>query len=123
MTSLFCEIYVRTLLPVIRAMIARELINTYGFTQWSAAKALGITQPLINYYLSGKRGSRYISYINTSEEVRNYVVNAAGLIAEGKVDLKSVLCDLCMRLRSNEALLNLLKDRGLPHSSKHECPR
>lgn len=105
MTAPFCEVYARILLPALKAMIAKELVNVYGLTQLSAAKMLGTTQPLINYYLSGKRGSRLLSNLSNSEELISYVKSMATQIMEGKIDRGTLFCTLCMYLRGNEELL------------------
>ena len=111
MALLFCEVYTKTLLPALRALIAKELIDNYGFTQWSAAKALGITQPLINYYLSGKRGSKLMRVLSSSEDVRRYVKFIAKLIVENKFERGRSFCDLCMLLRTSKS--ELLKSLGI----------
>ncbi|MEM1983111.1 MAG: hypothetical protein QW596_02335 [Sulfolobales archaeon] len=114
----FCEVYARTLLPALKAMIAKELVNVYGLTQWSVTKTLGMTQPLINYYLSGRRGSKFLDILSRSEEIRSYVKNAAALIAKGEVDSGLIFCSLCISLRSNK---DLLKDLGI--SKVHFHPK
>jgi len=42
-----CEIIVRYLLPTLRAMIAGELSEKYGFKQEESARKLGIAQSAI----------------------------------------------------------------------------
>lgn len=103
MRVLFCEIYTKALPPALRAMIARELVDTYGLAQWSVARALGIRQPLINHYLSGRRKrSRLFSNSSRSEEVVGYVKGVARLIAGGGVGSGPLFCRLRMFLRGNE---------------------
>jgi len=110
MALLFCEVYARALLPTLRALIAKELVDNYGFSQWSAAKVLGITQPLINYYLSGKRGSKLMKALSSSEDVRRYVELIAKSIAEGRFEGRS-FCELCISLRTTKS--ELLKGLGI----------
>ncbi|MEM2444636.1 MAG: hypothetical protein QXK56_05285 [Sulfolobales archaeon] len=118
MAAPFCEIYARTLLPALKAMIARELVNMYGFTQWSVAKTLGTTQPLINYYLSGKRGSKLLDNLSKSEEIRKYIKDVAEQIVKGKIDSGSFFCALCVTLRNDQ---ELLKNLGISRS--HSYPK
>lgn len=110
MTVPFCEIFAKTLLPALKAMIARELVNTYGLTQWSAAKVLGTTQPLINYYISGKRGSKLLNNLSRSEEVTKFVKDVSRMIVEGRVDSGPFICKLCAFLRDN---ITVLRDLGI----------
>jgi len=46
----FCEIIVAKILPAMRAIITKELMQTYGFNQTEVAQKLGITQPAISQY-------------------------------------------------------------------------
>ncbi len=59
--SFSCESVARNVLPLYRAYVAKELVEKYGFTQVSAAKKLGTTQPAISQYLSSKRGRQKIA--------------------------------------------------------------
>ena len=50
-----CEIVGKRALPVFRALIAKELVNTYGLTQSEAANKLGKSQVAISLYVNSKR--------------------------------------------------------------------
>jgi uncharacterized protein len=50
-----CEIIGKYALPVFRALIAKELINSYGLTQIEVAQKLGTTQAAISQYVNSKR--------------------------------------------------------------------
>ncbi len=117
MSMPFCEVYIRMLLPALRAIIARELISSYGYTQWSAAKALGITQPLINYYLSGKRGSKLLNSLAKHEDVVKYVKEIAATIAISGAH-GEVYCRICSYLRNNQ---ELLKELGINYLMYSKC--
>lgn len=111
MNTLFCEVYTKNILPSLRALIARELINSYGYTQWSAAKALGITQPLINYYLKGRRGAKLLKELSNSKIIMDYVKLIAKSIAEGKLVKERIFCELCVLLRTTKH--DVLKSMGI----------
>jgi uncharacterized protein len=51
-----CEIMVKQILPVFRAIVAEDLVNVRGLTQTEAASKLGITQAAVSQYLREKRG-------------------------------------------------------------------
>ncbi|MEM2510345.1 MAG: transcriptional regulator, partial [Candidatus Methanomethylicia archaeon] len=72
-----CEIAVRFTLPAIRLLIAKKLVEKYNFTQTSAAKALGTTQPAISYYIQSKRGWRLSEKLMKIDEVKLFVEEAA----------------------------------------------
>jgi uncharacterized protein len=50
-----CEIVGKYALPVFRALVAKELINSYGLTQIEVAQKLGTTQAAISQYVNSKR--------------------------------------------------------------------
>lgn len=101
--KVFCEIYVKNILPAIRALLAKELIQKYSKTQMEAAKLLEITQASINYYLYGKRCSRITKALNTIPEVRDMVGEIAKKIAENnELDIGELLCNFCIIIKSNK---------------------
>ena len=51
-----CKISAKYVIPAIRLMIARKLIEEYNLTQSEAARLLGVSQPSISHYLNSKRG-------------------------------------------------------------------
>lgn len=50
-----CETIGKYVLPVFRALVAKELVNTYHLTQSDAAKKIGTTQAAISQYVTSKR--------------------------------------------------------------------
>ncbi len=43
-----CEMAVKIVLPVVRAMVANELVSERNFNQADAAKLLGVSQPAVH---------------------------------------------------------------------------
>jgi len=68
-----CEISAKYVIPAIRLMIAKKLIDEYNLTQSEAAKLLGVSQPSISHYLNSKRGARVAKILTRSKEVREFV--------------------------------------------------
>jgi predicted transcriptional regulator len=50
-----CETIGKYVLPVFRALVAKELVNTHHLTQSDAAKKIGTTQAAISLYVTSKR--------------------------------------------------------------------
>ena len=50
------EIEAKSLIPAIRSILARKLINDYGLKEELVAKVLGVTQAAISNYVRGTRG-------------------------------------------------------------------
>ena len=115
----FCEVYVRNILPELRALLAKELISNYSMSQMEVAKILGITQASINYYLYGKRASKITKALENIPEVRNTVRMLAKKIAKnGNTRTCEIFCEFCMIIKSNENYLErVLKAIGVERES------
>lgn len=68
-----CELSAKYVIPALRLMIAKKLIEKHGLTQSEVAKLLGVTQPSISHYLNSKRGIRMAKILLRSKDVREYV--------------------------------------------------
>jgi predicted transcriptional regulator len=94
------EIASKSVIPAIRGMISRGLIER-NFTQSEIARALGITQPAVSKYFWDKRG-RAIDFDNRPDVIRMATVITDG-IATRKLDGIQVanmikeMCDYIMR--------------------------
>lgn len=100
-----CEIVARDVLPAIRSLVAKELIERYGFTQMIAARKLGITQAAISYYRDAKRGGKRLKQLEVNPAVRKGVDEIAEGIAKDVLSQEEValkFCQLCEYLRKNE---------------------
>jgi len=85
-----CELMVEKL-PVLRALITNEIINTFGLTQEQAAKKLGITQPAVSQYLKGSRGRKSLA----DKKLRSEARKIAKEIMEGKNEFPKEVCSIC----------------------------
>ncbi len=92
-----CELSVKFILPAIRLLIAKKLIEKYNFTQTSAAKALGTTQAAISHYTHSKRGWKLAERLMKMDGVREFIEKTAERIAASEVQSIDVLdiCQLC----------------------------
>ncbi len=102
-----CESASRYLLPSIRAVIAKKLVENYKFTQQNAAAKLGMTQSAMSRYLCEKRGA----IINVTDEIDKLTDDVAQSIYAGKMTPEQFvqqLCNICMKCRKDE---NLCKKR------------
>jgi predicted transcriptional regulator len=120
--KLYCEVVVGDVLPALRALITKELIENFGFTQAEAAKRLGLTQPAVSQYKKYLRGSnikqlqknksimtivkkfsKSIASENISaREVSPKILEIAHAIVskkiiEGETSKENIPCDLCFR--------------------------
>lgn len=89
-----CEKAVRYILPVARAMVAKKLMEGYGFSQTGVAKKMRISQPAISQYKKNIRGRGSESFTDNSGfvEIANDV---AKKIAEGSLPAEKVSGEMC----------------------------
>ena len=104
-----CEIVVKDILPVVRALLAKKLVYEYGFKQTAVALMLGTSQASINYYLRSKRGykSKIVKELKGLEETIEKI--AEGL-AQGELTQIKILeevCDICMKLRARNTICEM----------------
>ena len=98
-----CESSVKFIIPAVRFLIAKRLIEKYGFTQTSAAKALGTTQAAISHYMRSKRGWKLSEKLMNISDVRNIIEEVAGEIATYKsqeIDTLNI-CEICKTIRKH----------------------
>ncbi len=92
-----CEVVVKDVLPAIRAMLVRELIEHHHLSQVEVASKLGITQPAVSQYLRMLRGAgRNRVLIKTIEK---HVQVFADDIARDKLKRKQIIERYCLICR------------------------
>jgi len=105
-----CEVAVKSVVPSIRAFVARELTQTYQMKQSDVAQILGITQTAVSKYTRQVRGA--FLKIDDSEEIRSMLQHLTSQIADNKVsnqDLALRFCQICKNVRRNGIMCPLCK--------------
>ncbi|MCF3652867.1 MAG: helix-turn-helix domain-containing protein [Aigarchaeota archaeon] len=91
-----CEISARYVIPALRLMIAKKLIEEHNLTQAEVAELLGVTQPSISHYLNSKRGVKMARILSRSKEIRDYVdAYVEKAIARGSPPEDMPFCMIC----------------------------
>jgi len=98
--KLRCERVTKYVMPAVRGLIAKTLIEEYGFSQSSAAKVLGISQAAVSYYISSKRGYMMSKKLEKNKMVMEAIRGLARKVAEtkGSKEVELNLCDICNML-------------------------
>lgn len=108
--SVPCEVAVKCVLPVVRAMLAKELMTKYQLKQTKVAEMLRVSQPAISLYCRKIRG-RAINLEN-DEGIGNLVRNVAAALAENKLSRRDLIpkyCEICKTIRAKGLLCELHK--------------
>ena len=91
-----CEIIGKYVLPIFRAMLAKELVQKYNFSQTQAAKKLGTTQAAVSQYLSSKRAYKGIEHVEQYlPKIQEMASEAALKLVNKEMGADDVTFDFC----------------------------
>ncbi|MBS7632249.1 helix-turn-helix domain-containing protein [Candidatus Bathyarchaeota archaeon] len=95
-----CETAVKSVIPAIKALIAKELIEEHGFKQDHVAELLGISQSAVSKYTRKVRGQAV--KIDKIEEIQPQIDNMITMLMERSRERKEFLglfCQTCLMVR------------------------
>jgi len=97
------EIEAKSLIPAVRAILAKKLIREYSLKEEDVAKDLGITQAAVSNYVRGTRGdTELISKLESVREVMRMIDDIAKDLSTNKAYTPSTLAKfvgLCNYMR------------------------
>ncbi|MFW9912999.1 MAG: transcriptional regulator [Candidatus Thorarchaeota archaeon] len=105
-----CEIIVAAILPAIRSLLARELVEGHSMSQTKVAELLGTTQPAISQYISQKRGDQLTDALSSLPDVKTAIEALVKEITSDTVSQKDgveTICTICMSLRKDGTVCTL----------------
>ena len=118
------ELASKSVIPAIRALIVKRLVDEHGMTQQEAAELLGITQPAVSKYLHHKRGAAIrLNGIREIERATNEIANLVSSKKAKPLDVMSRIETACEYVRKNRYMCDLHKrlEPGLDVNSCHVC--
>lgn len=103
-----CELITKYVLPVFRAMVAKQLMEIYGFSQNQVASKLGITQAAVSQYINSKRGAKMVEELMQVPGVRKTLNDVTKTLATSDDTDEMVLafCRLCSVIKSSDTFWN-----------------
>jgi predicted transcriptional regulator len=97
------EIEAKSLIPAIRAILAKKLVNEYEMKEEIVAKVLGVTQAAISNYLRGTRGdTELITKLSSVMEVMRMTDDIARDLTSDKAYTPNTMAkfvELCNYMR------------------------
>lgn len=118
-----CVTIVKHVLPAIRVLVVKELIEKYHVRKIDASTKMELTPAAITQYLKGERGTTFIAEVLRSEEAMNDISKLAEILARNDAPIESVIekiCDICTTIRSEEVLCEL-HQKDLPILKEFKC--
>jgi predicted transcriptional regulator len=110
-----CEVIVREVLPAVRSILAKELLDA-GLTQKQVAQKLDLTQPAVSQYVKKARGKN-ARILTKNKEVSKVLRRAVKDITNDAVgDYDLIFCDICHEIRNTGAVCRF-------HEAAAECNR
>ncbi len=110
-----CEVGVKTVLPAVKAVMARSIVEKHGLNEKQTAELLGLSQSAVSRYVGRERGN-LLAIENTAEVLTLIDQMVTFLIKEpnNKTEILKLFCQTCKAIR----------EKGLmcPHCQK-EMPK
>ncbi len=118
------ELASKSVIPAIRALVVKRLVEEHGMTQQEAAKLLGVTQPAVSKYLHQKRGAAI--RLAGIREIDRATGDIADMVSSRKVkqiEVMSKIESACDYVRKNRYMCDLHKrlEPGMDTASCHVC--
>jgi len=119
--SMPCEIAVKSVVPAIRAGLAKELVQTHKLKQNDIANLLGITQTAVSKYTRNVRGT--VLKFDKEEDVQQMIIETAEMLANGGISRRQLVikfCEICRLIRQKGLMCELCK-RSNPSIDVYQC--
>src|SRR5271157_6070520 len=118
------ELASKSVIPAIRALIVKRLVEEHDMTQQEAAKLLGVTQPAVSKYLHQKRGAAI--RLTGIKEIDRATGDIADMVSSRKVkpiEVMSKIESACDYVRKNRYMCDLHKrlEPSMDIESCHVC--
>jgi len=95
-----CEVGVKTVLPAVKAIMARSIVEKHGLNEKQTADLLGLSQSAVSRYVGRERGN--LLMIENSAEVLALIEQmVTSLIKEpnNKAEILNLFCQTCTAIR------------------------
>lgn len=117
-----CEVGVKTVLPAIRAVMARTIVERHGMKEQQAAEILGLSQSAISRYTTKNRGN--IITIEDVPEVQTLIDQMINLLLHEKsrqtIEVLELFCETCKIIRE-KGLMCQPCQKKTPRPSAETC--
>lgn len=118
------ELASKSVIPAIRALIVKRLVEEHGMTQQEAAKTLGVTQPAVSKYLHQKRGAAIrLHGIRRIDEATDEIAKMVSSRRVKPIEVMSKIEAACEYVRKNRYMCDLHKklEPGIDVEACHIC--
>jgi predicted transcriptional regulator len=120
------ELASKSVIPALRALIVKRLVEDHGMTQQEAAKLLGVTQPAVSKYLHEKRGTAIkLTGIREIDQATTEIAEMVSTQKTKPIEVMSKIEEACEYVRKNRYMCDLHKklEPGMDTESCHICEK
>jgi predicted transcriptional regulator len=103
-----CEVAVKSVVPAIKALMAKKLVEEHGLKQDQVAEILGISQSAVSKYSRNIRG--YAVKLDSIEEIYPLLNEMASLVMTKtykRASFIDLFCKTCMEIRRKKIMCSL----------------
>ena len=118
------ELASKSVIPAIRALVVKRLVQEHGMTQQEAARLLGVTQPAVSKYLHQKRGAAiHLTGIKEIDQATNEIAELVSSKKAQPLEVMSRIEAACEYVRKNRYMCDLHKklEPGIDVNACHIC--
>jgi predicted transcriptional regulator len=106
-----CEVGVKTVLPAVKAIMARTIVEKHGLSEKDTAALLGLSQSAVSRYMTRGRGNNLVEIESTLEvqllvdQMVTYLVKEP----EKKREVMTLFCQTCRTIREKGLMCKLCR--------------
>jgi predicted transcriptional regulator len=116
-----CEIAVKSVVPAVKALLAKELVEKRGLKQDEVAEILGISQSAVSKYTRKVRG--YVIKTNGIEEIEPLIDKMISVLIGGtsqRGEFLGFFCQTCIAIRKTKLMCPFCQ-KADPNIKVEEC--
>ncbi|MGE5533790.1 MAG: transcriptional regulator [Bacillota bacterium] len=116
-----CEVGVKTVLPAVKAAMARSIVEKHGLNEKQTANILGLSQSAVSRYVGRERGN--LLEIETTAEVVALIDQMVSHLIEQpdkKREFLRLFCQTCQTIRE-KGLMCTYCHKEMPQDWAEKC--
>jgi predicted transcriptional regulator len=116
-----CEVGVKTVLPAVKAIMAREIVEKHGLNEQQTAQLLGLSQSAVSRYISKERGN--LLAVEDSAEILALISQMVTFLVKeptNKAEILKLFCQTCTAIRE-KGLMCPFCQKEMPTNWAENC--
>jgi predicted transcriptional regulator len=116
-----CEVGVKTVLPAVKAIMARSIVKKHGLNEKQTADLLGLSQSAVSRYVGRGRGN-LLNIEGTPEVLAliDLMVNHLIKAPDNKTEILKLFCQTCTTIRE-KGLMCPTCQKQMPREWAEKC--